>query len=185
MRDATVSRSYAEALFELGEKHAQHEAFAAGMQTIDALLAADPRVRLFLQTPKIEPGLKKQALQQALGASLHPLLLKFLFVVVDKRRQRLLDAIAAEYRTLLDEKLGRLSVELTLAHRPDEAQLRAIGAQLSRVLEREVTPNVRVDEDILGGIIVRYRDRVIDGSLRRRLVAMRSRLLHTTIQKSA
>lgn len=185
MRDTTVARSYAEALFELGEKHAQHDAFAAGMQTIAALLAADPRVRLFLQTPKIEPALKKQAMAQALGSHLHPLLLKFLFVVIDKRRQRMLDAIAAEYRTLLDEKQGRLSVDVTLAHQPDEAQLRAITEQLSRVLEREVTPHVRIDEGILGGLIVRYRDRVIDGSLRRRLVSMRSRLMHTTIEKSA
>lgn len=182
MRNSTVSRSYAEALFELGEKHDQLETFAANMQTLDALLAADPRVKEFLYTPKIEPGVKKEALKQAFAGSLHPLLLNFVLVVLDKRRQRLLEAIAHEYRALVDEKLGRLNVDVTLAHRADDTQLGAIVAQLSRVLEREVVPQVRVDEGILGGIIVRYGDRVIDGSLRRRLVAMRNRLLHTAVQ---
>ena len=76
-------------------------------------------------------------------------------------------------------------MEVTLAHEPDAAQLRDIAAQLSRVLASEVVPHVRVDEGILGGIVVRYRDRVIDGSLRRRLLALRSRLLDTTVGQSA
>ena len=185
MRDTTVSRSYAEALFALGEKEDLHDAFAAGLQTVEALLAVDPRVRLFLQTPKIEPAVKKRALRLALAERIHPLLLNFLLVVIDKRRQRLLGGMAHEYRGLLDEKLGRMNVEVTLAHEPDAAQLRDIAAQLSRVLASEVVPHVRVDEDILGGIVVRYRDRVIDGSLRRRLVALRSRLLDTTVGQSA
>ncbi len=179
MRDTTVARSYAEALFGLGEKQGRHDAFAAGLQTVDALLAADPRVRLFLQTPKIDAAVKKQALRQALAGRIDPLLMNFLQVVIDKRRQRLIETIAREYRLLVDRKLGRLNVDVTLAHQPDAAQLRAIADQLSRVLAAEVVPHVRVDNDILGGIVVRYQDRVIDGSLRRRLNALRSRLLHT------
>ena len=179
MRDTTVARSYAAALFALGEKQDRHDAFIAGLQTVDALLASDPRVRLFLQTPKIDGSVKKQALLQALGARIDPLLMNFLQVVVDKRRQRLLEQIAREYRLLLDEKLGRLNVEVTLAHQPDAAALREIAAELTRVLAAEVVPHVRVDADILGGIVVRYQDRVIDGSLRRRLSALRSRLLQS------
>ena len=179
MRDSTIARSYAEAFFALGEKHGKHEAFASGLQTMDALLASDRRVALFLQTPKIDASVKKDALRDALGARVDPLLMNFLQVVIDKRRQRLLQAIAREYRLLLDEKLGRLNVDVTLAHQPDAAQLREIADQLSRVLESKVVPHVRVDDGILGGIVVRYQDRVIDGSLRRRLNALRGRLLQT------
>lgn len=185
MRDATIARSYAEALFALGEKHGQHDAFAAGVQTVEALLDADPRVRLFLHTPKIDADVKKQALRDALSGRVHSLLLNFLLLVIDKRRQRLLDSIAREYRLLLDEQLGRLHADVTLARQPDAAELREIAERLSRALEREVVPHVRVDDDIIGGIIVRYADRVIDGSLRRRLHALRGRLLATTARRSA
>ncbi len=185
MRGSIVARSYAEALFTLGEKHGRHESFAAGMQTIDALLATDRRVRQFLETPKIDAGVKKNALREALGGRIDPLLLNFLLLIVDKRRQRLLGGIAGEYRLLLDEKLGRLNVDVTLAHAPADDALRDIAAQLSRILSREVIPHVRVDGEILGGIVVRYHDRVIDGSLRRRLLALRSRLLETTVGASA
>lgn len=185
MRDTTIARSYAEALFALGEKHGRHEAFVSGLQTVDALLESDRRVGLFLQTPKIEASVKKQALRDALGSRIDPLLMNFVQVVIDKRRQRLLQSIARAYRLLLDEKLGRLNVDVILARQPDAAELRAIAEQLSRVLESEVIPHVRVNEDILGGIVVRYQDRVIDGSLRRRLNALRGRLLQTKTVASA
>lgn len=185
MRDATVARSYAEALFALAEKHGQHDEFAAGTQMLEALLRLDPRVSQFLHTPKIEASVKKDALRDALSGRVHPLFLNFLLLVIDKRRQRLLAGIAREYRVLLDEKLGRLNVDVTLARAPEDAELREIATRLSRVLDREVVPHVHVDEGILGGIIVRYRDRVIDGSLRRRLLALRGKLLDTTVRRSA
>jgi F-type H+-transporting ATPase subunit delta len=185
VRETTIARSYAEALFELGEKHGRHEAFAAGLQTVDALLDSDRRIALFLQTPKIEASVKKQALRDALGGRIDPLLMNFVQLVIDKRRQRLLQAIAREYRVLLDEKLGRLNVDVTLARQPDPAELREIADQLSRVLDAQVVPHVRVNSDILGGIVVRYQDRVIDGSLRRRLNALRGRLLQTKTVASA
>lgn len=185
MRDTTIARSYAEALFELGEKHGRHDAFAAGLQTVDALLETDRRVALFLQTPKIDASVKKDTLRDALGGRIDPLLMNFVQVVIDKRRQRLLQGIARAYRGLLDEKLGRMNVDVTLAHEPDAAALRDIADQLSRVLDAKVIPHVRVDDSILGGIVVRYQDRVIDGSLRRRLNALRGRLFQTKTGASA
>jgi len=185
VRDTTIARSYAEALFELGEKHDRHEGFASGLQTVDALLDSDPRVALFLETPKIEASVKKGAMRDALGDRIDPLLMNFVQVVIDKRRQRLLQGIARAYRVLLDEKLGRMNVDVTLAHQPDAAALRDIADQLSRVLDAKVIPHVRVDDSILGGIVVRYQDRVIDGSLRRRLNALRGRLLQTKTVASA
>ena len=184
MRDTTVSRSYAEALFTLAGKQNQHEEFAAGMEAVRELLAGSPQIGVFLTSPQIKAEAKKQALQKALGGKVPALLLNFLFVVIDKRRQRMLQEIALEYRSLLDEKMGRLHVDVTLAHEPSAAQTQEIATDLSRVLGTQVIPHVRVDAGIIGGIIVRYRDRVLDGSLRRRLLGMRSRLLDATLAKT-
>ncbi|HUH00057.1 MAG TPA: ATP synthase F1 subunit delta, partial [Gammaproteobacteria bacterium] len=116
-------------------------------------------------------------LRTALAGQVPPVFLNFLLVVLDKRRQRLLGEIALAYRELLDEKLGLLNVEVTLAHELDERGEEEVALQLSRILGRRVLPHLRVDPAILGGIIVRYGDRVLDGSLRRRLVSLRRRLL--------
>lgn len=177
MRDSTIARNYADALFALGERHAQLEPYGAALALVVEVLEQEPRLRLFLETPKVEPSEKKRVLSEALQGQIPPLVLNFLLVVLDKRRQRLIPQIAREYRALLDESLGRLYAEVTLAREPDERTEREIAAELSEALGKTVIPHVQVDPSILGGIIVRYGDRVLDGSLRRRLVTLRRRML--------
>lgn len=180
MRDTTVARNYAEVLFEIGEKHGLLDSFVASFNALESAVAADRRIRQFLESPQIETSAKKQALRKALGSA-NPLFINFLLVVLDKRRQRLLFEIASEYRALVDEKLGRAHVQVTLAHEPDAKAQAEITRQLSRVLGRNVIPHVTINREILGGIIVRYGDRVLDGSLRRRLVSLRNRLLQAEL----
>ena len=105
------------------------------------------------------------------------MLINFLLVTIDKRRQRLLRAIAEEYQTLMDERLGRMRVEVTLARPIGDRQLAEIQQRLSILLDREAIPQVRVKPRILGGVVVRAGDTIYDGSLRRRLDGMRRSLL--------
>lgn len=176
MRDSTIARSYAAALFELGQRHGQQEEIAKAVDTLSALIEAEPRLRAFLDTPQVEPRDKKRVLEHALAERVPPPFINFLKVVVDKRRQRLLQTIATEYHTLLDEHLGRVHAQVTLAREPDERMEREIANQLGEMLGRTVIPHIHVDPQILGGIIVRYGDRVLDGSLRRKLISLRHRM---------
>jgi len=173
----TIARSYASALHEIGERHEVADRFAEELQRLARLLLEEPRARHFLEAPTIDAADKKRALRAALGAEFHPLLVNFLLVVLDKRRQRLLGHIAAEYRTLRDDAKGHVRAEVTLAREPDERQEEDIASALSNKLGRVVIPHFRVDPRILGGVRVRYEDRVIDGTLRRRLIAMRRAML--------
>ncbi len=181
MTQSTVARSYAQALFALGQQTGEHDSHARAFETVADVLEGDRRVRDFLGSPKIEVGAKKQALIASLQGRVPRLFLNFLLVTLDKRRHRLLSEIAREYRKLLDEHLGRLHVQVTLAHEPDERMERKVSDELTRILGRSVIPHVRVDENILGGIVVRYGDRVLDGSLRRRLLSLRHRLLEAIL----
>ena len=181
MRDTTVARSYAEALFELGERHNRHDPFVASFSALDEAAGRDPQVRAFLESPKIEVAAKKNALRKALGPQADPLFVNFLMVVLQKRRQRLLFDIGRDYLNLVDEKLGRMHVRVTLARQADGALQEQISKQLSDVLGKQVIPHVSINPEILGGIIVRYGDRVLDGSLRRRLVSLRNRLMNADV----
>ena len=185
MRSSIVARSYAEALFELGERQNAHDDFAQGLNTVTSLLESDARGRAFLETPKIEVAHKKAALRQALQSHVSPVFLNFLLVVLEKRRQKLLRGIAAEYRELLDEKLGRLHVQVSMAHEPDEQTEQTVISELSRILGRTVIPHITVDPSLLGGIVVRYGDNVMDGSLRRQLLSLRQRLVQASLPAAA
>lgn len=184
MNGSTIARNYAEALFEIGERHGQREAFASAVDELAAVFDKEPKLRAFLESPKVETEEKKGVLKRAFEGRVPPLFLNFLMVVLDKRRQRLLREIAREYHALLDERLGRLHAQVTLAHEPDERFEQEIAADLSRVLGRQVIPHVNVNPQILGGIVVRYGDRVLDGSLRRRLVSLRRRLVEAELPTS-
>lgn len=181
MRDTTIARNYAQVLFALGERHGEQAAMAAALDELVATLDAEPQVRRFLETPKVELTAKKGVVDEALRGRVPPLFLNFVHVVLERGRQRVLGEVAREYRTLADERAGRVHVRVTLAREPDERLEREIAADLSRILKKTVLPHVRVDPHILGGIVVRYGDRVLDGSLRRRLLSLRHRLLEADL----
>jgi len=184
VRNPTLARNYAEALFELGERHGAHGEYLGAATLLTEVLEGNPRVRQFLETPKIETRAKQQALRQALTGRVPELFLNFLLVVLAKRRQRLLPEIGREYAALLDEKLGRLHVQVTLAHQPDADATDRIAAELTRILGLAAIPHVRVDPAIIGGIIVRYGDRILDASIRRRLSSLRGRLLDVALPQT-
>ena len=171
-----VARSYAASVFELANKHNLLDEFTASFHALSGVLG-DAGVRTFLQSPKLDTRTKKTVLKAALTQYVHPLFLNFLLVVVDKRRQGLLGDIAREFYALVEEAQGRMHVSVTVAHEPSAELHREIREKLSEIFEKTVVPHVDVDSRILGGIIVRHEDKVIDGSLRRRLIALRRRLL--------
>lgn len=181
MRDNPVARSYAEALFALGQKTDRHKEFAAALLALGTLLAAEPGIRHFLHSPQLDASAKKAALRNAFAGRTHPLFVNFLMIVLDKRRERILPEIGNEYRALLDEQLGLLNVQVTLAHEPDERAEEEITAELSRILGRTVIAHIQIEPLILGGIIVRYGDRLMDGSLRRKLIRLRASMLGTNV----
>jgi F-type H+-transporting ATPase subunit delta len=145
------------------------------------MLESDATIRAFLQTPKVDLAAKKAALRAAFAGRVDPLVLNFLLVVLEKRRQALIAEIAREYSSLLDEKRGRLHVQVTLARSPDAAAREAITQELTRILGRTAIAHVTVDPKIIGGIVVRYGDSILDGSVRRRLAGMRSRLYEAAV----
>jgi F-type H+-transporting ATPase subunit delta len=181
VRESTVARSYAEALFALGERKELHDSFASSLAELEAAFDAESLLRTFLASPKIGAAAKKDALRKALQDRVNPLFLNFMMVLIDKRRQRLLLEVGREYRNLLDERRGRLHVQVTLARKPDKRMQTDLAEKLGASLGREVIPHVNVNPEILGGVIVRYGDHVLDGSLRRRMLSMRRRLLEANL----
>ena len=177
MRDETVARNYAEALFELAERHEGVEVYGEGVELVALLLEEHDDFRRFLETPRIDIVEKKALVRRVLGEALPEKLVNFVLITLDKRRQRLLRAIAREYKGLMDEHFNRVHVEVTLARPLDERSVGDIAKGLTAALGQTAIPHVRVKPGILGGAIFRTGDTIYDGSLRRRLDGMRRRLL--------
>jgi F-type H+-transporting ATPase subunit delta len=102
---------------------------------------------------------------------------RFLQAIVRRGRQGLLGEIAQQYQGLVDVKLNRVHAGVILAGPPDHRLEQEIVRRLADALGKEVRAHFRADRAILGGVIVRVGDRIFDGSLRRRLAALRRRML--------
>ena len=183
MRDETIARNYAEALFELAERHEGVEAYGTGVETVARLIDENDDFRRFLETPRIAVAQKKAVIRRVFGKTLPVKFVDFLLITLDKRRQRLLRAIAREYMGLMDQHLNRVHVEVTLARQFDEKSMEEMEKRLTVALGKTAIPHVRVKPGILGGAIFRTGDTIYDGSLRRRLEGIRRRLLKAVLPK--
>ena len=177
MRDETVARNYAEALFELAERHEGVEAYGTGIEGVAVLIDENDDFRRFLETPRIAVEQKKEMLRKVFGETLPAKLVNFILITLDKRRQRLLRVIAREYNGLLDQHFNRVHVEVTLARKLDDDSVEEMQKRLTAALGQTAIPHVRVKPGILGGAIFRTGDTIYDGSLRRQLDGMRRRLM--------
>lgn len=179
-RHDAVVRNYAETAFELAEREGPEgpEAFGEALAAV-ARLWEEPAVRRFFATPRVPATAKKKALDDVgAGAGLPAMLVRFLKILVDKRRQDRVPAVAARYAVLLDRRMGRRHMDVTLARPLDEAASKDVEARLSSAVGAEVTARFLVDPSILGGVVIREGDTVHDGSVKGRLDGMRRALLH-------
>ncbi|HKP27849.1 MAG TPA: ATP synthase F1 subunit delta [Gemmatimonadales bacterium] len=176
MRAESIARNYAGALFALAEKNGNIDAFTAWVEALAGAIHASPKVEAALLSPKVPKAAKTRLLTGAVagapGEFVH-----FLAAVVKRGRQVLLPAIATEFHQLNDVRLNRVRAGVILAREPDEQLKNQIKRTLEERLGKEVIPSFSVDPEILGGAIVRLGDRVLDGSVKRRIVRLRRQLL--------
>ena len=176
MRAATIARNYAEALFELGEKSGRTEEYLELLEALAAAVDASERARMVLMSPKVTKARKAEILAAAVPDAPREFAL-FLEAVVKRGRQLLLSEIATEYAGLLDVKFNRVRAGITLARAPNPALRAAIIKALGDALGKEIVAGFAVEPAILGGAVVRVGDRMMDGSVRRRLLQLRRALL--------
>jgi F-type H+-transporting ATPase subunit delta len=176
LRPVTIARNYAEALFALGERSGQTARYADLIDAVAAAVETTPAVQAVLMSPRVPKAAKARLLGAALRDAPREFVL-FLQALVKRGRQRLLREIADEFHALLDIKLNRVRAGVTLARPADEPLQRSIAEALDRQLGKQVLPSFSVEPEILGGAIVRVGERILDGSLRRRLTKLRRHLL--------
>jgi len=176
LRTETIARNYAEALFELAERDGQPDRYADLIDAVAAAVETIPKVKAVLMSPRVPKAEKARFLGEALKQTPREFVL-WLQAVVKRGRHQILREIAIQYQALLDQKLNRVRASVTLARKPDDKLKKLIEERLSRQLDKEVIAAYLIDPEILGGTIIRVGDRVLDGSVRRRMTKLRRQLL--------
>lgn len=175
MKEEKVARPYARALFQLAQARGAEAAVAEHLGALVKLWNEDAGFQTFIRRPEVAPPIKRQVIERAFP-DLDDVTRRFVGVVLEKGRQELLPAIFDEFRRLWDEARGILEAEVTAAEALSDEEHKQLSDALSRATGRLVRLAVKEDRGLIGGVVVRIGDRVLDGSLARRLALLGERL---------
>jgi F-type H+-transporting ATPase subunit delta len=176
-RFRTVARRYAEAVFGLAAQDNSYDAWAADLDRLEALLDV-PIVAKALTSPAV-PAREKLNAIAAEAPGLRPQTNNLIGLLLHRERLELLPDIARAYHERLNRMRGIAVAAVTTAVPLDESSRAQLAARLARYVGQQIEMETTVDPGILGGVVVRVGDLLLDGSVRGRLETLRRRLAAT------
>jgi len=172
-----LAATYAQALLELATEPGEAETIGQELADLRAILRGDQMVMALLNDPALGGTERHNLLDRVFQDRVSPLVLKFLHVLGEKGRLRLLIGIATAYHGLLDKRAGKIEVDVTVATRLNDQAFETVRQRVGVALKKDVVLHQYVDEKILGGMVLRVQDKLIDGSVRTQLGALREKIL--------
>ena len=175
-RRDTSARRYAEAAFEVGTRDGTLETWRAELDASDARLGSED-VMDVLANPAIPIEQRAAAVTGLLAETASAPVQNLIQLLLRRGRIEQLPRVAAEFRRLDDRRQGITHATATSATALTPDEVRALGARLEQSTGGRVALDVQVDPSLLGGLVVRVGDRLIDGSVRGRLERLRNQLI--------
>ena len=172
-RRASAKR-YARAMFELGSQRGQVDQLGDDLRMAEQALQNE-QLRAFLEHAKVPLSRKSQAIEEVLQGA-DPLIRNLLSLLVSRGLVDLVPEVEREYQQLLDELRGRERVQVYAAVPLHDSEKGRINRFLADLIKREVVLDSQVDPSILGGLIIKIGDRLVDGSTRTRLETLGKQL---------
>ena len=169
------ARRYAQAVFQIAVESDELERWLDDLtQLADAI--TNEEFGQTLSAPRISMAQKESLIRESLGPTVGPLALNLMCLLASRGQVNVLPGIADRFQEMLDVHQGVERAEVVSAVSLTDAQRDQVTQMLNDFSGRDVRLTTRVDPDILGGLVVRIGDRVMDGSARSRLQNMRREL---------
>ncbi|MBI5625398.1 MAG: ATP synthase F1 subunit delta [Elusimicrobia bacterium] len=173
--DQILASRYARALFEAASASKTADA-VAGELDLAGEVAAHPDAAAVFKTPRLGTAEKKKLFRDLLGARASAVTLRFVDLLLERKRLDLLGAAALSYGKFLAEGRGTAKAVVGAARKPSEADLEAIRRRLEAFVGLKVELEVRSDPALLAGVLVRLGDWVLDSSLAGQLERLKRRI---------
>ena len=167
-----LAQVYARSLLQAALEHGKLDELREQLGQFADALNQNRELAVFFFSPYFSTAEKRQALDTLLDGA-DELFINFLALLIENHRMPVIFRIRDEYERLWDEENKTLPVEITSAIALDEATTASLGKTIGERAERKVTLAARVDPDILGGIIIRVGNSILDASIRNRLEQLR------------
>jgi ATP synthase F1 delta subunit len=172
-----IAQVYARALFEVAAEKGKIDVIREQLGQFADALAEERNLQVFFFSPYFSTAEKRDGLGKAVEGA-DEILLNFLTVLIENHRMPVLFRIRRAYDVRWEEENRLLPVSVTSAVELDNKTVRQIGDRIAEQTGRKVELSAGVEPDILGGIIVRVGNQVLDASVRNRLEQLRRTVAH-------
>jgi F-type H+-transporting ATPase subunit delta len=172
-----IAQVYARSLFEVAKEMGLLDVIKEQLaQFVDAL-NSNRRMAIFLFSPYFSTDEKKQGLERAVTGA-DPIFYNFLEALLERHRMPVIFRIRTAYDRLWEEENKLLPVHVTSAVALDEQTVKTIGEQIGAQTGRKIELSSEVDDGIIGGIVLRVGNVILDASIRNRLEQLRKQVAH-------
>lgn len=174
MKNSVLARRYAKALFMVGKEENAVGEYASGLRELAEVFSATPEVRDALCNPMYPQEARAKVMEYLagqMGAS--PVLANFFNLLVQKKRAVVLPEIAESFQDMVNEDQNICKGTVVTAIEMDEALVDEVKAMLEKITGKQVMLTAQVDPSILGGIVAKVGDLVLDGSLKTQLTDLK------------
>jgi len=172
-----VARVYASALLRTGEAQQSLPRIVDDLRLLRELYSGDAQFRAFFTSPRVDPRVKREFLLKTFEGRLDRPVLGLLCVLVDKQREAVLDNVADWFDRFRDLREGRIHAHVTSARALEPDQRDELVSRLAAATGKQVQLHEKVEPRLLGGLVIKVGDRVLDGTLRRKLERLRRELV--------
>jgi ATP synthase F1 delta subunit len=170
-----VAEVYARALFEVAKEQDKLDEIHEEMQSLADAMAENRDLGRFFFSPYFSTEEKKDALKKAIDGA-EPAFMNFLEALIERHRMPVIYRIRSRFHQLWEDEHKLLPVQVTSAVELDKKTIDGIGKSIGEQVGREVELSSEVDPEILGGIVLRVGNFILDASIRNRLEQLRKQV---------
>jgi F-type H+-transporting ATPase subunit delta len=170
-----IAEVYARALFEVAKEHGLLDEVRDDLTQFAQALNDNRDFAVFFFSPYFSTEEKKDGLKRAV-TDVEPVFMNFLDALIERHRMPAIFRIRDRYQDMWEDERDLLSVEVTSAIALDKATVGSIGERIGQQTKRTVELSSKVDPDILGGIVLRVGNVILDASIRNRLEQLRKQV---------
>jgi F-type H+-transporting ATPase subunit delta len=173
---SSAAKRYAQAVFSLANERDSLDAWSADLALLSSIVANSDNAA-FLENPTVTADRKFAAIESALDTNVQPETRNLVKMLIERDRTALIPEIRGLFDDQVRAERGIAVAQVTTAERLNDAEQGLVREKLEGMTGQTVELATKIDPEIIGGIIIRIGDQVIDGSVRNKLEKMRSRLM--------
>jgi F-type H+-transporting ATPase subunit delta len=177
MLSESIAERYAEALFQTAQEHGQVRDWERYLLLVCESIQSHTFLGKVLYSPQIAPEVKKEILSKVFLKTLPPSFLNFFLFLADKGRERYLESIRNAYSLKVQELEGMLTARITVASPLSPALEAGLALALSRHTGKRVKLSTSLDPDLIGGVVIRMEDMILDWSISGHLQNLKEKMV--------